>query len=88
MDFVFPCKYNRVITAPLNILGRCLCFRVILAKLVLKVATDNPNLPVFSEQGNETAIGRNRDVLEGAILEHSILSIGGVDNVDRLVDCQ
>lgn len=84
MNFVFPRQKDRVIATPLHILGHSLRLRLILAKFVLKVAGNHPNLTIFCVKSHELTIWRDADMLERPIWEDPVLSLRSINDIDRL----
>jgi len=72
---VLPSKDDGVIAAPLHVLRDSFSFRAVLAKLILKVATDDPHFSVLSVQSNESAIGGNTNIPERSILKLAIFGV-------------
>lgn len=84
MNFVFPCQKDRVIATPLHILGYSLGLRLILAKFVLEVAGNHPNLTIFCVKGHELTIWGDADMLEWPIRENPVFGLRSINDVDRL----
>jgi hypothetical protein len=86
MDFILPSQCDRIITAPLHVLCCGFGFRIVLGESILKVARYHPNFAIVCVQCHELAIGRYGNVLERALVQASVICVGGVHNVNGLTD--
>lgn len=86
MNFILPCNHHSIIPTPFDCPRGDSGFRVIFTVFALKIAANHPDLPFGRDERHELPGRGYACMLERAILKNFVFCLGGVYQVDRLVD--